>query len=375
MHKRFIVSATSDLITDQRVDRSACAIKDMGHEVLVVGRKLRSSPHMVGRRYRTVRFKLWFEKGPLFYATYNLRLLFFLLRNKVDVLFSNDLDTLPANYLASKLKRIPLVYDSHEYYTGVPELEGRPIVKGIWSWFEKRIIPNLHYAITVNNSIANIYSKKYGVKFTVVRNLPILDLEERIEKTALRHELNLPLDKKIVILQGAGINIQRGAEEAVEAMQFTEGVLLLIVGSGDVLPILKKMVAMLNLEGKVKFQPRQPAKLLRKYTQAADLGLSLDKDTNMNYRYSLPNKIFDYIQAGIPVLASDLPEVKKIIEGYGVGSISPSHDPKVLAHCMIDLLQQTDDPNLKERIEKAAYELHWGNEQHYLIELLKKIGN
>lgn len=347
----------------------------MGHEVLVIGRKLRSSPHMVGRRYRTLRFRLWFEKGPLFYAAYNLRLLIFLLRNKVDILFSNDLDTLPANYLASKIKRIPLVYDSHEYYTGVPELEGRPMVKAIWHWFERKMIPNLRYAITVNDSIAKLYQDKYGIEFTVVRNLPILDLEERHEKSYLRKELGLPTDKKIVILQGAGINIQRGAEEAVEAMQHIEGGLLLIVGSGDVLPLLKKMVATLNLEAKVKFHPRQPAKILRRFTQASDIGLSLDKDTNMNYRFSLPNKIFDYIQAGIPVLASDLPEVKKIIEGYGVGMISPSHDPQVLARCIREILAKTDDPLLKERIDKAAYELHWGNEQHYLIELLKKVGN
>ncbi|MBK8415725.1 MAG: hypothetical protein IPL22_15220 [Bacteroidetes bacterium] len=87
---------------------------------------------------------------------------FYLIFSKAKYLFANDLDALPANYLASRLKRIPLIYDSHEYYTGVPELENRPFVKACWKWFERMIFPGLKTIITVNDSIASLYEKEYG---------------------------------------------------------------------------------------------------------------------------------------------------------------------------------------------------------------------
>src|ERR1039457_87445 len=123
--KRIIVSVTNDLTTDQRVDRSCNTLVKMGFDVLLVGRLLKQSLELESRNYRTKRMKLWFTRGPLFYAEYNLRLFFFLLVHKTDILFSNDLDTLPANYLISGILNLPLVHDCHEYFRGVPELNGR----------------------------------------------------------------------------------------------------------------------------------------------------------------------------------------------------------------------------------------------------------
>ncbi|MFM8758438.1 MAG: glycosyltransferase, partial [Methylophilaceae bacterium] len=113
-----IISATSDLLTDQRVNRTASALKESGHKVLVIGRRLKGSRALPSRRYRSVRFNMLFQRGPLFYVFFNLRLAWYLLWKKTDVLYSNDLDTLPANFLVSKIKRLPLIYDSHEYFTG-----------------------------------------------------------------------------------------------------------------------------------------------------------------------------------------------------------------------------------------------------------------
>ena len=104
--------------------------------------------------------RLMFNKGPLFYAEYNIRLFFFLLFKKVDILVANDLDTLPANYLISRIRKKILVYDSHEYFTEVPELVGRDFVRRVWSGIEKRILPKIKYSYTVCESIARIYSEK-----------------------------------------------------------------------------------------------------------------------------------------------------------------------------------------------------------------------
>ncbi len=374
MAKTVLISVTSDLATDQRVHRTATVFKETGHNVLVIGRKLHSSGELNSRRYRVVRLRLLFEKGPLFYALFNLKLFWLLLQSKADIYFSNDLDTLLPNYLVSKIKNKPLVYDSHEYFTGVPELQNRLFVKRIWKKIEKSIVPHLKNTITVNDSIAGLYKEEYGVQFTVIRNMPMVPLEQIAEKEQLRRQLSLPLDQKIIILQGAGINIQRGAEEAVEAMQHLENTLLLVVGGGDVIPELKRYVQQHQLDQKVRFVPKQSAADLRLYTSAADLGLSLDKDTNINYRFSLPNKIFDYIQSGIPVLASNLPEVRKVIEDYKVGCITDSHDPRQLAVLINKMLT---DPALqamfKEHLPVAAKTLNWDREKDKLVNLIQHL--
>jgi glycosyltransferase involved in cell wall biosynthesis len=233
--KKIIVSVTNDLATDQRVYKVCSTLEKIGYNIVLLGRILPNSLPL-NRTYTTKRFKLFFNKGPLFYAEINIRICIYLLLNKADVLLSNDLDTLASNYFASKIKRIPLVYDSHEYYTGVPELQGRPIVKKIWEKIEGFIFPKLKYVYTVNKVIADVYSEKYKVDVEIVRNAALK--WKPLEKKT-RMDLGLPNDKRIIIFQSAGINIQRGMEELVESMQYIENTLLLIIGSGDALPVLK----------------------------------------------------------------------------------------------------------------------------------------
>lgn len=374
MSQRIIISVTSDLSTDQRVNRAATTLKQAGFRTLVIGRVLKTSAELPPRRYRTIRFRLWFVKGPLFYANYNIRLFWYLLWHHADVLYSNDLDTLLPNYLISRIKRIPLIYDSHEYFTGVPELENRKNVQKIWEKIESFILPKVKFAITVNQSIADLYKSEYGTQFSIIRNVPEVSAPFSQEPTELRRQLNLPTDKKIIILQGAGINIQRGAEEAVEAMKFLPDCILLIVGSGDVIPELKNQVVKMDLTQRVIFVDKQPLAILRKYTHAADIGLSLDKDTNLNYRFSLPNKIFDYIQAEIPILASNLPEVKNIILTYNVGRISEDHEPQNIARILNQMLNDIEQQLIwKQNLIKAAKELNWEKEQEKLLKIIKKV--
>lgn len=357
---RAIVSVINDLVTDQRVHRTCTTLHEMGYEVLLVGRRKHDSLTMPDRAYATHRMKLAFEKGVLFYAFFQCRLLFFLLRNKADVYVSNDLDTLWPNYLVAKWRKKPLVYDAHEIFTEVPELVGRKFKQNTWKRLERRLFPKLKYVFTVNDSIAEWYENEYGVRPKVVRNIPSRNNPVR---KLTRKEVHLPEDKKIVLLQGAGINIHRGAEEAVEAMQYLDNVVLLIIGGGDVLPLLKEMAEQEHTEGKIIFVGKLPPEELRAWTRLADLGLTLDKDTNINYRFSLPNKIFDYIHAGIPVLASDLVEVKKIVENYNVGRVSPDHDPKKIAALIREMLDSPEYPAWKANTEKAAEALNRENEE------------
>lgn len=367
--KRAIVSVTNDLSTDQRVHKTCMVLVEKGWQVLLVGRKLPDSLEL-HRDYDTRRMRLFFNKGFAFYAEYNLRLFFFLLFHRAQLLWSNDLDTLWPNFLVSKLKRTPIVYDTHEYFTGVPELESRPKVQAVWKRIEKNIFPHLDHIITVNQSIARLYEEEYGKTLTVVRNIP-----PRISVTTAssRREWGLPEDAIVFILQGSGINVDRGAEEAVEAMALMETAHLVIIGGGDVLDILKSKVDRLHLSDRIHFHPRMPYERMMECTRLCDVGLTLDKDTNINYRFSLPNKLFDYLQAGIAVIASGVVEVKRIVEKYELGAIIPSHDPAEIAEVMKRFV--ADPAYLKARKEnasKAALELHWDQEKKNLTQIIDR---
>ncbi|HOP12609.1 MAG TPA: glycosyltransferase [Lentimicrobium sp.] len=368
--KKVIVTVTNDLSTDQRVDKSCRTLSDMGFSVLLVGRRLPGSLELTVRPYTTKRMKLLFRRGPLFYAEYNIRLLWLLITHRCHLIVANDLDTLPAGFLAHRLKRVPLVYDSHEFYTETPELVNRPFVQGIWERIEAFIFPRLTDIITVNGSIAGLYEEKYHKKLHVVRNIP-RRLKE--EKRYSRAELGLPEDRKIILLQGAGINIQRGAEEAIEAVRHCENVLLLIIGSGDVVGKLKEKAEQSDYRDRVMFLPKMPYEEMMRYTRLADIGLTLDKDTNINYRYSLPNKLFDYIHARIPVLASRLPEIASIVEDYDIGMITENHKPE---HIALKLKEMLGDQELtsrwKNNLDKAAEALCWEKEELTLKEVYQK---
>jgi glycosyltransferase involved in cell wall biosynthesis len=282
-------------------------------------------------------------------------------------LLSNDLDTALPNFFISKLKGIKMIYDSHEYFTETPELVNRPRVQRVWKKIESFVVPKLKEMITVCDSIAELFEQEYGVKCHVVRNIP--------PKAALppkgdKRALNLPEDKHLLILQGSGINIQRGAEELVEAMQYLDDCFLMIIGGGDVLPILKQMVANLHIESRVRFLPRMPYQQMMAYTQLAELGFVLDKDTNLNYRFCLPNKLFDFIQAGVPIVSSNLVEVGKIIKQYNIGLFIPDHNPKSIAATIRKGLDDTSQRIVwQQGLSRAAEELCWEKESLVLEEV------
>ncbi len=365
-----VLSVTNDLSTDRRVDKVARSLMKLGYRVTLVGRRRKDSLRMESKAYECVRLLLLFEKGPLFYAEFNIRLFFLLLRQKARVFVANDLDTLPANFLASKLKATNLVYDSHELFTEVPELTGRKRVRQFWKKLEKLIFPRLQWIFTVNHSIADIYHQKYHKEIRVVRNLP-----ERttLLQPASRVNLGLPPDKSILVLQGAGINIDRGAEEAIMAMQYLENTLLLIIGGGDMIGNLKALANKPEFGNKVRFLPKMPYETLLQYTRCADIGLTLDKDTNLNYRFSLPNKLFDYIIAGIPVLASPLPEVSKVIHQYQIGMLIRNHDPEHIAKTVETMLVDKNQMGKwKENLIIAASKLCWEEEEKNLADVYNR---
>ncbi len=362
-----VVSVINDLSSDIRVRKSCDALRECGYEVVLFGRQVPSSSPLPDWPWKSVRIRMLFRSGPLFYLFFNLRLFSFLLTQKSTLLFSNDLDTLLPNFLISKLKRLPLIYDSHEIFCEVPELQHSPVKKRIWQALEAFILPRLRYCITVNDSIALYFKALYGRAFISLRNIPP---SLPLTLPASRAELHLPENKKLVLLQGAGINVDRGAEELVRAMAFVENACLVIIGSGDVWPRLQELAR--PLSDRVILIHKLPKEQLVRYTALADLGISIDKDTNLNYRFSLPNKLFDYFQAGLPVLASDLPEIAGLIRHYTVGEFIDNHQPQHLAERMTALLNSPNLPLYRENAKKAAAELNWETEKIKLLDLIRQ---
>lgn len=373
--KHITVLVSNDLEFDQRVRKVCDTLLRRGWDITLVGRMLPTSKPF-SRNYEIVRFKLPFTKGALFYAALNIRLFFYLMTKKTDVILANDLDTLLPAFLWSKWRKKVLVYDSHEYFTEAEGLTGRAFQKKVWLSIERFIFPKLKYVITVNESIAKIYREQYRVNVRVVRNMP--EYIDRGDKKS-RAELGLPDDKKIVILQGAFIDPDRGGMEALLAMETLNNVMLLIVGSGREIPLLKTIAQEERFKGKVIFKDKMPFSELWHYTANADLGLSLDKPLHLNYRFSLPNKLFDYIHAGVPVLVSDLPELRRVVEDYRVGGVVKETSPTAVANGIKEMLSNGDYDFYKMNCKEASKRLNWQSEEKILTEIYeeveKEIGN
>jgi glycosyltransferase involved in cell wall biosynthesis len=367
--KHITVLVSNDLEFDQRVAKVCATLESIGFDITLVGRRLPTSKEF-SRSYEVKRFSLFFHRGMFFYAALNLRLFFYLFFKKTDVILANDLDTLLPAFLVSRWRKKQLVYDSHEYFTEAEGLTGRGFQKSVWLFIEKRIFPKLKNIITVNESIASIYSEKYRVSVNVVRNIPFL--KDAPVKT-FREELNLPTDKKIILLQGAFIDPDRGGKEALEAMQYMNDVLLLIIGSGREMPLLREMASTDTYREKVKILPKMPFEELRKYTMSCDLGLTLDKPLHLNYTLSLPNKLFDYIHCEIPVLGSNLPEIKNVIQTYNVGWLVDEVNAKAIAEAAIKALNDPSYSEKKSACKIAKEKLNWQREEEVLRKIYEPI--
>ena len=360
--KRIIVSVTNDLVTDQRVHKVCSSLKNAGYNICLVGRKYRNSPILEKRQYETHRMKLLFHSGPLFYLNFNAALLWFLLWNKADIFLSNDLDTLPANFVAAKLKRKPLVYDSHEFFTEVPELVQRKNVQKIWQTLEALMLPKVTASYTVSEPIAEAYRKKYKIPMELIRNFPLYLPNEKERKKK----------ENIIIYQGA-INVHRGIEQMIEAMQYIEEANLWIIGGGDLEEEIEKQIEDQRLAEKVAFFGRKPFSELRELTSQATIGVSLEQQVGLNYTFALPNKLFDYIHAGLPVLASPLPEVKKIYAKHAVGLMVEKVEPKEIAKKINEMLNSDKMSEWKAACREAALQYNWQNEEMLLLQIFDNL--
>jgi glycosyltransferase involved in cell wall biosynthesis len=356
--KTIILAVTTDLNFDQRVQRIAKTLAENGYEVCVVGRELPTSPPLLPTKYFQFRLKCWFTKGKLFYAEFNLRLFFYLLFKKFDFVTANDLDTVLGVYFSSYFKKTTLVFDAHEYFTEVPELENRNTVKKTWAWIERKFVPKFHKHYTVNNSLAELFEQNLHLNFSVVKNVPYL----------LTSTENEPIKSKYLLYQGA-LNKGRGLENMIKAMSKID-LQLKIAGDGDLTQYLKDLVRKEGLEHKVIFLGKIEPKKLPELTKNAFIGINLLENMGLNYYYSLANKFFDYIQAEVPQICVNFPEYQHINQQYKVAVLLENIEVETIVDNINKLLINKElYSELQNNCTKAKQKYCWEKEEEILKEI------
>ena len=383
-----VMAVSNDLVTDQRVHRSCMALTESGYKVTLVGRLLPGSEPLK-RPYPTKRMRLLFRKKALFYAEFNIRLFLKLLFARADAFYSNDTDTIMACFLAARIRGKSLFFDAHEMFPEMPELVGRPRIKRFWERIEDCFLPRIARrdnmaAATVCQSIADVYQKRYGLTMAVVRNVPMTDDSKPVDVSAILSKV--PKNRKILLYQGA-VNVGRGIEAVMEAMPLLDDCHLLVAGIGDKYDELRARAYELACDNITFFGRLQPT-LLHSLTRHADLGLSLLENRGLNYYYSFPNRIADFVQAGVPVLATDFPEIHNIVERYGIGTLvkpapfdmasrtSQWPQPQEMASIIRDALsywKSLDETDLQSRFAAASADLCWENDKKVLLQAFNTI--
>ena len=359
-----LFTVTNDLTYDQRMHRICSTLAANGYSVTLIGRSLPHSIPLEDRPFGQVRLHCRFRKGFLFYAEYNLRLFFFLMKTPCDAVCSIDLDTLPAGCVATLLRRKKRVFDAHEYFTEVPEVVGRPAVRLFWGMVARMCLPFYRHAYTVGPELAKIFKQQYGLEFAVVRNVPLSSPYP-----------GLPVQRPIVTLlyQGA-LNVGRGIEATLEALQYLDNVQLLLAGEGDLSDELRRRAVALGVENKVKFLGYVKPDDLRALTAQAWLGLNLLENRGRSYYYSLANKFFDYVQAEVPVLTMNFPEYQALNTEHEVAILLDTLSPQAVAEAVRTL---QDDPATYQQLQQACRAArtiwNWEHEQQVLLRVWRAV--
>ncbi len=358
--KKILFTVINDLSYDQRMIRICTSLANAGYDVTLVGRALPDSIALEQKPFQQKRLNCFAKKGKVFYLEYNLRLFFFLLFNNVDIISSVDLDTLVACTFVAKIKSKKLVFDSHEYFPEVPEVTNRPVTKKIWTGVAKLFIPHVDKAYTVGAELANEFEKLYKKPVDVIMNAPVL-IERQEQASA----------KPYILYQG-DLNAGRGLEQLIAAIKNLD-ILVKIAGNGPLKEKLMAQVESLGLQNKVEFLGYLKTEPLAKVTNEAWLGVNVLENTGLSYYYSLANKFFNYIHAGIPQLCADFPEYRNINAQAEVAVLVDCNSQ----HIMTAIEDLRNNPakysTLKENTKKARNMYNWQTEEKKLLHLYQSL--
>ena len=279
---------------------------------------------------------------------------------RLDVIVANDLDTLLAAKLVASLRRKKLFIDLHEYFTEVPELENRSLIKAIWSTVGRFGISNASCNYTVNNSLANILSEKYGSPFETIYNYP-----------AYKKNNEPSLESKTFDLVYVGVvNKGRGLEEIIMSIKELEGITFTIFGDGDLFAQIEKLIEILGLTDRVFLKGFISAESIHKNLSSFDLGVNLLQAKSLNYFYSSANKYFDYIMAGVPSLSMRFPEYERLNSEFETSILIESLDAHLIKTSIQKIISDQSELNhLKQNCANAKEVFNWKSQEDKLLRM------
>ncbi len=359
VNKTIAFAANSDLGFDQRMQRICGSLHGEGFCVFILGRLFSHSAPLEPVPYGRHRLRLRFQKGKLAYAELNLRIFLYFLNKDFDAICSVDLDTLPACWLLSVIKGKKLAHDAHEYMEEVPEVFDRPFTKWMWNRVAHAFLPSVGLAYTVSRGLQEEFFARYGKSFHLVRNMA--EAKKSLSAPDTGHE-----ESGFWVYLGA-VNTGRGLEEFLEVLPATNR-RLVVLGEGDKLPEIKKMVANQGIEHLVEFRGRVNPEAAHVIMQRAWAGINLLRDEGLSYRHSLANKFFDYVHAGIPQICISFPEYRAMMKEFEVGILTALKKESILA--ATELISMPENQAfLRAEAAKAREVWNWESESATLCQL------
>jgi glycosyltransferase involved in cell wall biosynthesis len=324
-----------------------------------------------------VSFLIKFHR-PLLILDFNYRTLKAAAVEKYDVFHAHDLNTLIGAYLAARKQDANLIYDSHELYLERNRFAPyKPIGKWIRKKVEAYLISRSDHVITVNDSLARVLADTYKVKLpTVIMNIPSLRKTlPPSQHISLRHEIGIE-DNYHILLYSGSITFNRGLENLIQALVYLPQCFLVLMGYSQdkYADKLRTIAVEKGVAPRLGFFGPVPSDQVTLYAAGADLGVAPIENVCLSYYYCSPNKLFEYLLAGLPVIASAFPEMSHIIDKYGVGGTFDPSMPKDIARVATEILEAPEKwKNIRERTDALAVTFNWENESRKLIDIYQSL--
>jgi glycosyltransferase involved in cell wall biosynthesis len=363
--KSILIAFLGNIHYDSRVTNFYKTFKAKGYKTRVVSFDWLTD-NIITERGDVSVYKLKKTSSLLYYLRFAFILSCRILFTKADFIFAEDIYTLPFAVIFGKLKGAKIIYDSREVYGHLAGLSKRKNLQSLLRWIEKTFIHKVYKTMTTGELDSIHIEKEYGLEKTIVmRNLPLYSKIQ--DPFDFRNHYNLDYSTKILLYQGVILH-GRGLKQIFDVLGEIDNCALVIIGGGEYTDYYKKLCSNKGLNSKVFFFGKIPQDELLTYTAGADIGLSVIENLSLSYYYALPNKMFEYILTGVPVLASNFPQMKDIIDKYKVGLyIDPENTEELKKTLQLMIDDDSLRKNLSDNCLAAAKELNWENEIKKLL--------
>jgi len=373
---RVVMLLHNDLSSDTRVMKEAATLAAAGWSVMVVCLRGGGLPDFeqregyVVRRVADATAASW--RSPMRKLAQMRRreraLTEAAIAEQPDVVHCHDTDTLAAGHKVASAIGARLVLDAHELFPDMLAGHGRGsrMVQAYWRHIERTLVPRTDLVITVNDSRARILRERYGVEPLLVQSTP--DVEPLAPRAVLRSQLGISESTPIVLYQG-GLIAGRSLHRLVGAVALVDGLVLAVQGAGPEEERLREVARERGVDERVRFMGWIQPEKLHAYACGADVGVVIYEPTSLNNFYAAPNKLYAYLMAGLPMVASDFPGLREIVVGEGVGAVFDPMDEESIAGAIRGLLE---DPASRARMSEAARALaetryNWSVDSRQLV--------